>query len=41
MSVRDAALVLADGSVFEGEALGDLPSGRVATGLRGRNARLS
>ena len=32
MSVRDAVLVLADGSVFEGEAIGADPPGGVASG---------
>lgn len=32
MSVRDAHLVLADGTVFEGEAIGAEPDGGVATG---------
>ncbi|WP_426572757.1 glutamine-hydrolyzing carbamoyl-phosphate synthase small subunit [Aquihabitans sp. McL0605] len=32
MTVRDALLVLSDGTIFEGEALGAEPSGGIATG---------
>ena len=32
MSVRDALLVLTDGTLFEGEALGAVPAGGIATG---------
>ena len=32
MSIRDAAIVLSDGTVFEGEAIGAEPAGGVTTG---------